>query len=140
MKKVCAVVFLTFFLSGCSLLQPQKESTEAIPTEASPLPESEYISAEDTTHNFFITQQNFGIDKIFVTEGEDLILSVRNQHSEPINLTVSELRVQSETIEPGGIARVEIPTTRPGEYELFSSLGSQREDGFTSTIIIESLE
>lgn len=136
MKKITLAIVFALVLSGCQ----NQAAVDSQPTAAPSVAESE--GNGDTTspeyrYELVITGQNFGTEELYAQKGEKLTISVRNQLEEPINITIDELAVRSQNIEFGQVAEVSIPTDEVGEFEMYSSVGSQREEGFSALLIIE---
>lgn len=141
MKQVLLFLTIACISTGCSRLQNSEVLKTGIESDftASVAPQSKgpQPTLSPDVHNLVITDSNFSVDEIIVTEGENLVLSVRNQLEEPINVRIDALGVQSEDIEFGEAVEIQIPTDTAGEYEMYSSLGNQRAEGFTALVIVE---
>lgn len=140
MKKIVFLAAMSALLAACS---PLTKSTQSAAT-STPVVETEPTSTTDqgpildsNVHNLLITEHNFSVDEVNATQGDTLILSIRNQLKDPINVVIDELGVKSKNIPFGELEEVHIPTDRPGEYEMYSSLGNQRKEGFSATVIID---
>lgn len=138
MKKVLLLVFFSLFLSGCSYFSKQDQAAEI---EMPHLDSSALISTEPVLdgniQNLLVRNNSFGTEEITVLKDEVLILNIRNQQEEPINVVIDQLGIRSEQISFGEAVEVTIPTNKIGEFEMYSSLGNQRKEGFSALIVIE---
>ncbi|MDQ5951835.1 MAG: hypothetical protein QG639_1116 [Patescibacteria group bacterium] len=50
---------------------------------------------------------------------------------------IDDLSIKTDPIEFGEVVEVTVPTNKPGEYEMYSSLGNQRNEGFSAIIIVD---
>lgn len=138
MKHVLCALSLTIFLSGCSFGANGGSTTEVTETPTTPaVTTTDQPVLDGNVHHLLITQHDFGTEEITVLKGETLILSVRNQLEEPINIVIDQLGVRSKEIGFGEVLEVTIPTDKPGEYSMYSSLGNQRNEGFTAVIVVD---
>lgn len=139
MKKILLLVATGVLLAGCNVMK--KVTPTATPTAVEQAPSTSGTDAgpilDSNVQNLLITENNFSADEIIATQGQPLILSIRNQLKEPINVVIDELGVKSKDIPFGEVEEVHIPTDKPGEYEMYSSLGNQRQEGFTATVVID---
>lgn len=136
MKRVLLFLSLFFFLAGCqksATVTPIAEPVATADTSA----EEEDSDNQLVRYNLIIRDQNFGVDEMFVQKGQPLIISLRNQIDEPVNITIDGLPIHTKNVEKGEIVEVEIPTTIPGEFEVYSSVGNQRSEGFSTLLTIE---
>jgi hypothetical protein len=139
MRKIIFLLLPVILLSACTnVVKTPLSTNEAAPTQPS---SSAVTNAEPVldgdVYNLLVTENNFGTNEIIANQDEPLILSIRNQLQDPINVVIDELGVKSKDISFGEVVEITIPTDEPGEYEMYSSLGSQRKDGFSALIIID---
>ena len=134
-KLLIAIVFVTV-ISGC-------QTSETRPTsqpEATPIPTAaEEISTDSRTDKYEITvrDQSYGVDEIFAQKDVPLVISLRNQIEQPINVTIDELSVRSDPVNFGEVVEIEIPTDQLGEFEMYSSIGNRKNPDFSTLLTIE---
>lgn len=137
MKKVLLLLSSAVIFSGCSYFQNNGSQTDVAPTPSPTVSISQEHVLDGNITNLLIREQNFGTDEITVLKDELLILSVRNQLEEPVNVVIDELGIKTDPIEFGQVVEITVPTNKPGEYEMYSSLGNQRSQGFSTVIIVD---
>lgn len=134
-KLLIAVVFVTL-ISGCKTSTTTSESQP----EATPIPvAAEESTTDSTTARYEITvrDQSYGAEEIFAQKDVPLVISLRNQIDQPINLTIDELSVRSDPVNFGEVVEIEIPTDQLGEYEMYSSIGNRKNPNFSALLTIE---
>jgi hypothetical protein len=136
MKRALLFLSLFFFLAGCQKTGTVTPSAEPVAT-ANPSAEEQDSDSRLVRYNLIIRDQNFGVEEMFVQKDQPLIISLRNQIDDPVNITIDGLPIHTKNVEKGEIVEVEIPTNIPGEYEVYSSVGNQRSEGFSTLLTIE---
>lgn len=139
-KQSLTIFIAATVLAGCQFFQESEEPVvEPATTQQISAPEPTLVPelAGLGERVLIINQQDFGVDELIFTSGEEVELTLINQLEQPVNLVIDELSVRSDTIELGESTTVTIPTDEIGEYEMYSSVGSQRQNGFSALIIIE---
>lgn len=137
MKRVLFLFCLLFFLAGCQRSPEVVPSVETIQETDSALQQQQPTDNKTVRYDLIITDQNFGIEEMFVQKGEPLVISLRNQLDQPVNITIDGLPIHTENVEKGKIVEIEVPTNIPGEFEVYSSVGNQRSEGFSTLLTIE---
>ena len=137
MKKFLLVVVLVTLLSGCKRSEPEETKSSDVAPVQTPVPEA--ISQDDNTvkYDLIINTQNYGVEETYVEKDVPLVISLRNQLQEPINITVDELSVRSDPAEFGQVIEVNIPTDEAGEFEMYSSIGNRKNADFSAMIVVE---
>lgn len=134
-KLLIAIVFVTV-ISGCQAANTASES----PPEATPIPVVAEESTTDSTidrYEITVRDQSYGVDEIFAQKDVPLVISLRNQIKQPINVTIDELSVRSDPVNFGEVVEIEIPTDQLGEFEMYSSIGNRKNPNFSALLTIE---
>lgn len=141
-KTLLTLLGSTLLFSGCQMTVQQTPSPtpSSVPVTPQATVDENLPSFDAATINLVITEENYGIEEIYGVKDEPLKVQIRNQRQEPINVVIDELRVKSPDIAFGKEYTVTVPTSEAGEFEMYSSIGTQRKDGFSALVIIEDAE
>lgn len=141
-KTLLTLLGSTLLFSGCQMTVQQTPSPtpSSVPVTPQATVDENLPSFDAATINLVITEENYGIEEIYGVKDEPLKVQIRNQRQEPINVVIDELRVKSPDIAFGEEYAVTVPTSEAGEFEMYSSIGTQRKDGFSALVIIEDAE
>lgn len=137
MKKIILIGSFALVLSGCDLFNrniPEPQSNTSSTPEIVAVSDSE---PEPHVYELIVRDNNYGVEELYAQKGEVLIIKLRNQLEEPVNMNIDELSVRSDTAEFGELVEMAVPTDEVGEFEMYSTLGNQREEGFSTLLIIE---